>query len=204
MAHSRSIHIDLPPFLFTQFSIPGRGLPLRTAITECSAHLNNPIALTNKFCTQVSPLGVFYLDEIIDRSGHAMFTWKQLCFLKKRSAKGKIPTWFKLLSAWHTQTRHTFPEGQPSDDAHDLSLPAATAINDSSPLVSTYRPSNDRRRSEFVYTYQNHTQIGVYIRKIIKKTDDVTTYVANWLLDLNVKNIITPCPGCKLHRPGQS
>src|ERR1051325_6167370 len=67
----------------------------------------------------------------------------------------------------------------------------------------TYKPTEDRRRSEFVYTYQHHPHNGVYLRKIVKKANDLSFYVAHWLLDSNASNIITPCPGCHLHHPGQ-
>ena len=164
---------------------------------------NNLLAATNKLCTQASPLGLFYLDELRNRTGQALFTWKQLCFLKNRSAKGKVPTWFQLLSSWHARLWPAFSDVLNDNDAHAPLLSATTNINDSSPTVFTYKPTEDRRRSEFVYMYQHHPHNGIYLGKIVKKANDLSFYVAHWLLDSNASNIITPCPGCHLHHPGQ-
>src|ERR1051325_5338900 len=56
--------------------------------------------LISRFLQQISRFGIFFISQLLDISSCQFLSWKQLCFLSNRFAKGKTPKWFTALEKW--------------------------------------------------------------------------------------------------------
>ena len=88
------INIRLPRHLYQQFTITGHGPLITDALKDISIAAGSDKLPIPLFLTQISRLGIFFISDLLDITGRNLLSWKQLCHLSNRSARGRVPLWF--------------------------------------------------------------------------------------------------------------
>ena len=142
--------------------------------------------------------GLFFINQIIGINGNQLLTWSQIRSLKQIRSRGRKPKWFKVIE-----------ELMIIKDDLDRNIKLDYRIenyNEETIMCKLKRPTDDKRKHEWVMFIDKEQNNRIEIGKIVEKkkiTEDKNAYwkLQHWagvgLKDEEDKDIIRPCEGCK-------